>query len=130
MKKYWFCLLSLVLLMTGCGSATGNTSSSGIAVVKLADREWHIAGQCEATAEDLTFTGMGDPMLNIGFNTTDDASAVGNLSSQKEGFIVLIGTDEAPKPTVTIIGNSFSVTGTFAVPGETLIDGSIAVTCD
>ncbi len=130
MTNYWLYLLALALLITGCGSATGDTSSSGIAVVKLADREWQIAGQCEAGVETLTFTGLGDPMLTIGFNITDDASAVGNLSSQKDGFIVLIGTDEAPKPTVTVTGSSFSVTGTFAVPGETLIDGAITVTCD
>jgi hypothetical protein len=112
------------------GGADTGASSIGNAVVSLADSEWRIAGQCDGVGDDLTFTGLGDPTLNIGINTAGTASAVGNFSSQKEGFIILVGTDEAPKPTVTSTDNSYSVTGTFAVPGETLIDGTITVTCD
>ena len=122
---------AMALITMGCeGNAQAEMSGPGVANVTIADWQWRIDGNCITEGNDVTFTGLGDPMLSIGFSISGTAAAVGNLSSQKEGFIILIGTDEAPKPTVTIADNAYSVTGAFSVPGETLIDGAITVTCD
>jgi hypothetical protein len=114
----------------GCGGgAEAGSTGAGVANVKVADFQWQIEGTCEVEGDDVTFNGRGDPRLSIGFNPTTPPFAVGNLSSQREGLVILIGTDEAPAPEVTVSGGTYTAVGKFAVPGETLVAGEIEVHC-
>jgi hypothetical protein len=116
-------------LLVACGSETQQTRD-GVADVNIADREWSIAGSCITDDDDTTFNGPGDPWLSIGFDSAGTASAVGNLRAQKTGFSVIVGSPDAPKPLLTISGNTYSVAGKFLALDGTLVDGQIMVVCE
>lgn len=100
------------------------------ATVSLLDREWQIDGTCELSGDDLTFIAPGDPMLSLGINKASNSDPVGNFSSAREGFGVIIGSPDAPTPAVERTGDSFTVSGTFLVFDEDRVEGSVTVDCN
>lgn len=126
--------LAVMLASLGClyGCGSGESSSSfgaGEATVTMLNQTWSVTGNCEMSGEDLTFVGPGDPMLTIGINTKSNSKPVGNFSSAREGFGVLVGTSDTPEPAVERNGSSFTVTGTFLVIDGSNVDGAVAVDC-
>jgi len=131
LRRQTIALILAAILASGCeNTVEASAASVGEAVVKIADKVWRIDGSCELEGDDLTFIGLGDPTLSIGFNSAGAPSAVGNFSSTSEGFGILIGNPDVPKPVVNITGNSFSVSGTFLVIDGTRIEGEITVSCE
>ena len=127
----WILTLVVLASLSACGAgADARASGAGVAMAKVAGREWRIEGTCEFSGDDMTFTAPGDPMLNIGFNTASTPTVVGNLSSQGEGFVSFIGHPEVPSPTVSVDGSTYSVSGTFFIDVGVSVDGDIAVTCE
>lgn len=124
-----FLIIAIILVAGRNADVEASIGSDGEAVVTIGDREWQIKGSCESEGDDLTFIAPGDPMLSIGLNTADPSSAVGNFSSRSEGFGVLIGNPEVPKPSTKINSNAFTVSGTFLVLDGSKIDGEVRVSC-
>lgn len=112
------------------GGAGANTTGTGTAVARVLDWVWHIDGICELEGSDMTFNAPGDPLLSIGFNSAGTPTAVGNLSSQSEGFVSFIGHPDVPAPTVTINGNVYEVSGAFFVDTDVSVEGEVTVTCN
>ncbi|MGB5469631.1 MAG: hypothetical protein WBM64_04375 [Woeseiaceae bacterium] len=110
-------------------ASDGGFTETGVAVVKIADHEWRIEGRCELEGDDLTFIGLGDPMLSIGVNPKRDPAASGTVSSANEGFGIRIGSSEAPNPTVTMAKNSITVSGRYLVEGND-IGWNIEIRCE
>lgn len=119
----------LLAALLACGGADASASGPGVAMVKVADWEWRIDGTCETTGDDMTFTAPGDPMLSVGFNSAGIPTAVGNLSSGREGFVSFIGHPDVPQPTVVINGNTYRVAGSFFVDVGVSVAGDISITC-
>lgn len=126
---YTFALVMLAML-SACGSGVAGTSRPGVASAKFADWAWNIPGTCEFAGDDMTFTAPGDPLLSIGFNSAGSPTAVGNLSSQSKGFVSFIGHPDVAKPTVTIAGRKYTVSGLFFVDTDVTAHGDISITCD
>lgn len=128
--KYQALPILAVALLSACGSGVASTSGPGLAFAKLADWTWNIPGTCEFAGDDMTFTAPGDPLLSIGFNSAGAPTAVGNLSSQSKGFMSIIGHPDVAKPTVTITGRNYSVSGPFFVDTDATAHGDISINCD
>ncbi len=136
MRSFVVLVTAILLLVSlgcvhGCGSGESLSSfGGGEATVTMLNQTWSITGNCETSGDDLTFIAPGDPMLTIGINTLSNSKPVGNFSSAREGFGVLIGTARTPEPAVERNGSSFTVTGTLLVLDESSIDGAITVDCN
>ena len=130
MSRIVWILAIVTCSLSGCGGADAPIgTTTGTAVVEMLDREWRVRGTCERSGEDLTFIGPGDPMLNIGINTMTNSNPVGNFSSAREGFGVIIGSTNAPQPSVTGDSGLFIVSGNFTVFDEDRVDGRVTVDC-
>ena len=126
------CLFVICVTATvnACGGGGTSTSGAGVAVAKVAEWEWRIPGTCEYSGDDMTFTAPGDPLLSIGFDSAGAPTAVGNLSSQSKGFMSIIGHPDVAKPTVTITGRNYAVSGPFFVDIGVAVHGDISISCD